>query len=133
MLGDFIAAGVGCQLADQSIAPGGDVGQIPNTPDQNTGVLTTINNGAWTYFGGTSAAAPHVAGVVALIRSTHPKWSAARVTAALKHRADRIPCPPGGTYDPDGTRTWLAHCRGGRSGQGFYGHGLVDALDVVTR
>ncbi|MGH3880269.1 MAG: S8 family peptidase [Actinophytocola sp.] len=114
-------------------APGGDVGQIPNTPDGNTGVLTTINNGGWFYFGGTSAAAPHVAGVVALIRSTHPRWSPTRVTAALTHQADRIPCPPDGVYDPDGTGAWLAHCQGARSGRGFFGHGLVDALDAVTR
>jgi hypothetical protein len=26
-----------------------------------------------------------------------------------------------------------AHCQGGRSGKGFYGHGLFDTLDAVTR
>ena len=114
-------------------APGGDVGQFPDTPSRNTGVLTTMNNGAYIYFGGTSAAAPHVAGVVALIRSTHPRWSPPQVTAALARQADRLPCPPGGVYDPDGTGAWLAHCEGGRSGKGFYGAGLVDALDAVTR
>jgi subtilisin family serine protease len=114
-------------------APGGDADQIPDTGDHNPGVLTTVNDGAWIYFGGTSAASPHVAGVLALIRSTHPRWSAARVTAALERQADRLPCPPGGVYDPGGTGEWLAHCEGGRSGKGFYGHGLVDALDAVTR
>ena len=114
-------------------APGGDVGQVPDTPDGNPGILTSVNNGQWSYFGGTSAAAPHVAGVVALIRSTHPGWSVRRVTDALTQQADRIPCPPGGEYDPDGTGEWLAHCEGGRSGRGFYGHGQVDALDAVTR
>jgi subtilisin family serine protease len=113
-------------------APANDVGQLPDTPDGNPGILTTVNDGAWTYFGGTSAAAPHVAGVVALIRSTHPGWSPRQVTAALSRQADRLPCPPGG-YDPDGTGTWLAHCEGGRSGQGFYGSGQVDALAAVTR
>ena len=114
-------------------APSGDVDQIPDTPDHNTGILTTVNNGQWTYFGGTSAAAPHVAGVIALIRSTHPRWTAQQVTAALTRQADRLPCPPGGRYDPDGTGAWLAHCEGGRSGQGFYGHGQIDALAAVTR
>jgi subtilisin family serine protease len=114
-------------------APSGDIDQIPDTPDHNTGILTSVNNGQWSYFGGTSAAAPHVAGVVALIRSTHPGWSPRQVAAALARQADRIPCPPGGVYDPDGTGTWLAHCEGGRSGQGFYGFGQVDALDAVTR
>jgi subtilisin family serine protease len=113
-------------------APGGDVDQLSDTPDHNTGILTTANRGGWIYFGGTSAAAPHVAGVVALIRGTHPGWSPRRVTTALTHQADRLPCPPG-EYDPGGTGAWLAHCEGGRSGQGFYGYGQVDALDAVTR
>jgi hypothetical protein len=114
-------------------APGGDIDQLSDTPDHNTGILTTVNNGQWSYFGGTSAAAPHVAGVVALIRGSHPGWSPRRVVDALGRQADRIPCPPGGVYDPDGTGDWLAYCAGGRSGRGFYGHGQVDALDAVTR
>jgi subtilisin family serine protease len=114
-------------------AASGDVDQFPGTGEDNPGVLTTLSGGQWGYFGGTSAAAPHVAGVVALIRSTHPGWSPTHVVAALERQADRLPCPPGGVYDPDGTGAWLAHCQGGRSGQGFYGHGLVDALDAVTR
>jgi len=113
-------------------APTGDVHQIPDTPDGNQGILTTLRNEEWGYFFGTSASSPHVAGVVALIRSTHPGWSPWRVIAALTRHADRIPCPPGGVFDPDGTGAWLAHCEGGRSGQGFYGYGLVDALDAVT-
>jgi hypothetical protein len=113
-------------------APGGDALQIPDTPDRDPGILTTMNNGAWGYFGGTSAAAPHVAGVVALIRSTHPGWSPRRVVAALHRDADPLPCPPGGWFDPDGTGDWLAYCQGGRSGRGFYGSGLVDALAAVT-
>jgi subtilisin family serine protease len=113
-------------------APGGDTDQIPDTPNHNTGVLTTVNGGDWIYFGGTSAAAPHVAGVAALLRGTHPGWSPRRVAAALAHQADRLPCPPG-VYDPGGTGAWVAHCEGGRSGKGFYGAGLVDALDAVTR
>ncbi|MPZ82390.1 MAG: S8 family serine peptidase [Actinophytocola sp.] len=114
-------------------APGGDELQIPDTPDRDPGILTTMNNGAWGYFGGTSAATPHVAGVVALIRGTHPDWSPQQVVAALRRDADPLPCPPGGWFDPDGTGDWLAYCQGGRSGRGFYGSGLVDALDAVTR
>lgn len=114
-------------------AASGDVDQFPGTPSNNPGVLTTMSNGQWGYFGGTSAAAPHVAGVVALIRSTHPDWSPQRVIAALERQADRLPCPPGGVYDPGGTGQWRAYCQGGRSGTGFYGHGLVDALDAVTQ
>lgn len=114
-------------------APSGDPNQIPDTPDANPGILTPVNSHEWAYFGGTSAAAPHAAGVVALVRSTHPEWSARQVQAEVRRDADRLPCPPGGVFDPDGTGAWLAYCEGGRSGRGFYGAGLVDALAAVTR
>jgi hypothetical protein len=54
------------------------------------------------------------------------------VFGTLGLEADRIPCPPG-VYDPDGSGAFLATCQGGRSGKGFYGAGLIDALDAVTR
>ena len=114
-------------------APGGDRMQVAGTPDGNGRVLSTIVGGGYGYLQGTSMASPTTAGVVALIRSTHPHWPVGRVFAELGVDADRIACPPGGTYDPDGTGTFLANCQGGRSGKGFYGKGLVDALDAVTR
>lgn len=114
-------------------APAGGRFQIPNTPDGEPGIITTFDSDDWGYFGGTSAASPHAAGVVALIRSTHPDWPAKRVLAALERDANRLPCPPGGVYDPGGAGQWLAHCQGGRSGWGFYGSGLIDALAAVTR
>ncbi|GLZ42470.1 S8 family serine peptidase [Actinokineospora sp. NBRC 105648] len=112
-------------------APGGDAKQIPGTPDANGRILSTVVGGGWGYKQGTSMASPHATGVVALIRSTHQNWSADRVIAELQHDADRLPCPEGGVYDPDGTGTWKATCEGGRSGRGFYGSGLIDALDAV--
>jgi subtilisin family serine protease len=114
-------------------APGGDRMQIPPTPDANGRILSTIPGGAYGYSQGTSMASPHAAGVVALIRSKHPTWSVGKVLDSLYGRADRIACPPGGTYDPDGTGAFLANCQGGRTGKGFYGAGNVDALDAVTR
>jgi subtilisin family serine protease len=114
-------------------APGGDRMQVANTPDANGGVLSTVVGGGWGYLSGTSMASPHTAGVVALIRSTHPGYSVGRVFGTLGLEADRIACPPGGTYDPTGTGAFLANCQGGRSGKGFYGAGLIDALDAVTR
>jgi subtilisin family serine protease len=120
-------------IADTEVtAPGGDSMKIPDTPDRNGRVLSTIPGGRWGYAQGTSMASPHAAGVVALIRSTHPDWSAQQVIVALAGQADRQACPAG-PYDPTGDGTWLAHCQGGESGQGFYGAGLVDALDAVTR
>ncbi|HEY7193295.1 MAG TPA: S8 family serine peptidase [Gemmatimonadales bacterium] len=113
-------------------APGGDSQQVADTPSRNGRVLSTIPGGGYGYAQGTSMASPHATGVVALIRSTHPDWSVGRVHAALGIDADRIACPAG-VYDPDGSGDFLATCQGGASGRGFYGAGLVDALDAVTR
>ncbi|HEX6359343.1 S8 family serine peptidase [Actinophytocola sp.] len=74
-------------------APSGDPFQIPDTPDGSPGVITPINSSEWGFFGGTSAATPHVAGVVALIRGTHPNWSADRVLAAVQRDAQPAAVP----------------------------------------
>lgn len=113
-------------------APGGDRMQVAGTPDGNGRVLSTIVGGGYGYLQGTSMASPHTAGVLALIRSTHPGWSARKAIGALDARADRLACPPG-VYDPDGLGNFLATCQGGASGKGFYGAGVIDALDAVTR
>ena len=114
-------------------APGGDRFVVPNTPDGNGRVLSTVYpGGGWGYKQGTSMASPHAAGVVALIRSTHPEWSASQVVSALQNQADRLACPAN-PYDPTGNGAWLATCQGGNGGGGFYGAGLIDALDAVTK
>jgi subtilisin family serine protease len=113
-------------------APGGDSLKIPETPDGNGRVLSTLPGGGWGYLQGTSMASPHATGVVALIRSTHPDWSANRATRALMQQADRLACPAN-PYDPTGNGRFLATCQGGGSGIGFYGAGLIDALDAVTK
>ncbi len=110
-------------------APGGDSRQIPGTPDANGRVLSTVVNGAWGYKQGTSMASPHAAGVVALIRSAHPEWSAQRSIIELQRDATRLPCPEGGVLDPTGA--YRAVCEGGQTGRGFYGAGLIDALAAV--
>jgi subtilisin family serine protease len=114
-------------------APGGDRTKVADTPDGDARVLSTTANGTWGYKQGTSMAAPHVSGAVALIRSKHPDWSPARVIQALQAQADRLPCPPNPytPVGPDGT-VFPANCEGGSTGRGFYGSGLVDALDAAT-
>jgi subtilisin family serine protease len=120
-------------ISDTEVAaPGGDRFKVPDTPDGNGRVLSTIVGGGWGYLQGTSMASPHAAGVVALIRSTHPGWSANRVVRALEAQADKLACPAN-PYDPTGDGAWLATCQGGGSGKGFYGAGLIDALDAVTK
>ena len=96
------------------VAPGG---QIVSSVDEENG---------WAAMSGTSMASPHAAGVAALIKSTHPDYSAAQVREALIAQARPMTCPASSAADgprdctSDGARTSL------------YGAGLVDALAAVT-
>jgi serine protease len=102
-------------------APGGEVRLETDPPGTRStpqnGVLSTLNDGAttpgnpiyWTYMG-TSMAAPHVSGLVALMLSKNPTLTPSQVTAALQANARPIP----------GT------CSGG------CGAGLIDAAATVA-
>ena len=64
-------------------APGGDM-------SRDSGILSTIATGAstltgysYTNYQGTSMAAPHVAGVAALVASLHPTWGPSQIEAAI--------------------------------------------------
>lgn len=83
-------------------APGGEVRLETDPPGTRStpqnGVLSTLNDGTTTpgnpiYFTymGTSMAAPHVAGLVALMLSKHPGLTPTQVLAALQAHARPIP------------------------------------------
>ncbi|WP_326691327.1 MULTISPECIES: S8 family serine peptidase [unclassified Streptomyces] len=113
-------------------APGGDRRyQTPEEPAKDGGVLSTMPDGDYAYLQGTSMAGPQVAGVAALIKSTHPKATPQEVAWRLKGQAQTLPCPD--NYDPDGQGTYAAKCTGVKGNNSFNGHGLVDALAAVTK
>ncbi|PKV84995.1 S8 family serine peptidase [Streptomyces sp. TLI_146] len=112
-------------------APGGDKYQIPDTPDKNGRILSTILGGQYGYKQGTSMATPHVVGVAALLKSKNPWASPQELREMLKEQADNPGCPTG-LYDPDGNGVQDSTCEGGKRVNGFYGRGVVNALSAVT-
>ncbi|MEU8761629.1 S8 family serine peptidase [Streptomyces sp. NPDC048659] len=114
-------------------APGGDRTeyQTPDAPAVNGRILSTTVNGGYNYKAGTSMASPHVAGVLALLKSTHPYASPAALKALLYAQADEHACT--NPYDIEGDGKIDAVCEGGKNKNGFYGAGIVDALAAVRR
>jgi subtilisin family serine protease len=109
-------------------APGGDRRQRPDGSGRDC-VLSTVPGGYRDYCG-TSMAAPHAAGVAALLASTHPHSTVSQLTRMLTRQSDPLSCPA--DYDLNGTGVQDAYCTGYPGYNGFYGHGLVDALAAAT-
>jgi serine protease len=102
-------------------APGGDTGADRNGDGYADGVLSTMGNDSdgtirftYGFYQGTSMAAPHVAGVAALMRAIDPEMTPAEFDAAL---ADGSITHDLGTVGRDDT----------------YGHGLIDAYKAVLK
>lgn len=77
------------------MAPGGDVRRDDNGDGDPDGVLSTVDGG-YAYYNGTSMAAPHTAGVAALLLAKEPAQSPAGVLARLQAAAmarDSTQCP----------------------------------------
>jgi subtilisin family serine protease len=113
-------------------APGGDAWLDWNAPKSNAAdaILSTTAGGKWGYKQGTSMAGPHAAGVVALVRGAEPGLSAKQAVRVLTREADTLACPE--LYDYTDDNVADATCEGGAKGTGFYGAGMVDALEAVT-
>ena len=104
------------------------------------------NCAVYVYLQGTSMAAPHATGVAALIISefgtgtTAADWtmSPAEVEARLRGTATNTPCPAQNPFvypdlvGADPNVPFEARCEGTPDFNGFYGDGIVDALNAVT-
>ncbi|NUL27893.1 S8 family serine peptidase, partial [Streptomyces lunaelactis] len=100
-------------------APGGETRRATDTPGTVTtpenGILSTLNSGATTQstenykpYQGTSMAAPHIAGLAALLKSAKSTLTPAEIEAAIKSNARPLPgtCSGGcGTGIADATKT----------------------------
>ncbi len=62
----------------------------PEISAPGVSIVSSVPGGGFAAYSGTSMASPHVAGVVALVRSIHPGWSARRVRTAVIDAAAKI-------------------------------------------
>ncbi|GAB3159070.1 S8 family serine peptidase [Amycolatopsis stemonae] len=101
-------------------APGGETGEC---------VLSTVPGG-YAPLCGTSMAAPHATGVLALLASANRSAGPRQLRRTLDAEATPMACPA--DYDLTGDGTQDAYCAGYEGYNGFYGHGMVDALAAVA-
>ncbi|WP_433548275.1 S8 family peptidase [Streptomyces sp. CA-294286] len=111
-------------------APGGDrtAYQAPEGPAVDGRILSTVPGG-YGYKNGTSMASPHVSGVLALLKSTHPKATPRQLERMVTTHAESTAC--GEPYDINKDGKIDAVCKGGVNDNGFYGAGIIDALRAV--
>ncbi|MBS1696919.1 MAG: S8 family serine peptidase [Actinobacteria bacterium] len=81
--------------------------------------------GGWAYKSGTSMASPHVAGVLALMKSMHPDLTPAQMVQKLEDDATPTECSEP-QYGEGAT------CVGTAELNSYYGHGIVNALKAVN-
>lgn len=84
---------------------------------------TIVTDNGYGRKSGTSMASPHVAGVLALMKSVHPGWAPDRLLAKLREQADDKAC---------GTATAGPVWVGPVAENSYFGDGVVDALEAVS-
>jgi subtilisin family serine protease len=84
---------------------------------------TIVTNNGYGLKSGTSMASPHVAGVLALMKSVHPTWTPAQMVEKIRQQADDKAC---------NTTPNVPACVGPAANNSYFGEGLVDALDAVS-
>ena len=99
------------------------LGKIDVAAPGSTILSTIVDKNGYGTKSGTSMASPHVAGVLALMKSVHPSWTPAQMIAKLRSQADDKAC---------GAATAGAPCVGPDAENSYFGDGVVDALDAVS-
>lgn len=75
-------------LKPDIIAPGTNI--LSSWPTKSKPHPSSSSSSAFNFLSGTSLAAPHIAGIAALIRHNHPLWSPAAIKSAIMTTANRI-------------------------------------------
>lgn len=103
-------------------APGGDAGRDLNGDGHPDGILSTVGDGdgnfIYRFLSGTSFSAPHVAGVVALMRGVNSSLAPADIDLLIA-----------GTHPETDIR--ITRDLGDPGRDDLYGHGLIDASRAV--
>ncbi|HVE90878.1 MAG TPA: S8 family serine peptidase [Actinomycetota bacterium] len=117
----------GCpKYCDDSIPSFSNYGSVVDVIAPGVSILSTRRGGSYEYRVGTSMAAPHVAGVAALIRQTNPGASADDVQAALMSTGE---CPNRSTNAGGGDCAGQGSWRGDRDSSP---EPLVNALNAIS-
>ena len=95
------------------------LGVIDVAAPGSTILSTIVDDNGYGTKSGTSMASPHVAGVLALIKSGHPDATPAQLLGLLRAQADDHQCP----VSP--------RCTGTTADNSYYGEGIADALEAV--
>lgn len=98
------------------------LGKIDVAAPGSSILSTIVRNNGWGTKSGTSMASPHVAGVLALMKSAHPDLTPEQMISKLRADAMDTECS---------TTTRGAACVGTPQENSYYGHGIVDALAAV--
>ena len=102
---------VGAPGGDNSGGVGDILSTVPPTSFISNAFVTDSFGERYMWMAGTSMAAPHVAGLAALVLDAHPAWTVGQVTAIMRKTGLDITTPG---FDLDG------------------GHGLIQSEDAVT-
>ena len=132
--GDYFAASNTVQDAVLAATPIG--GALFRSLDPLNAVFPGITAAAGTagyiWLNGTSMAAPHVAGVAALIKQLHPNWNGSALASAVQRATTPMSCPA--NWQPLGPDDERLRCFGASDGHtSFFGAGLVDAAAATAK
>jgi subtilisin family serine protease len=99
------------------------------------GVVVEDAGAPYMQLNGTSMAAPHATGVIALIKQLHPNMGSGALKSALQRTATDRPCPAAGAVDDffsDPAAAGYRACQGDGGRNSYFGHGVVNASGAVS-